>query len=481
MSPLVLFNTLSRSKEEFVPSDPALVRMYCCGPTVYNYAHIGNLRTYIFEDLLHRILLLNGYNVKHVMNITDVGHMTSDGDAGEDKMAKAAEREQKSPWELARFYEDAFFHDCARLNIIRPDVAPRATEHVAQMITLIQQLEEKGYTYETPEGIYFDTAKDEDYGKLAGLNLAGQREGAREDVNVDTNKRHPADFILWFTNKPTHIMKWDSPWGTGYPGWHIECSAMSMEYLGETLDIHCGGIDHIPVHNTNEIAQSECATDHVFARYWVHGAFLTVGGGAVTGRTADKMAKDDIGKMSKSGNNFLTVQKLIDDGFDPLAYRYLCLMAHYRSELTYSPESLGAATTALSKVWELKARQDGGKNDGLSDAEYAEARALVIAALNDDLNLPRAVAALQGAKSYRLWLEFDSVLGLDIEKRSREAEPKPGAVDLPEEVAALMSERDAARSARNYAASDTLRAQIEALGYTVMDSPGGTIVQKNLL
>ncbi|MEO7718996.1 MAG: cysteine--tRNA ligase [Capsulimonas sp.] len=474
MSPLVLFNTLSRSKEEFVPSDPSLVRMYCCGPTVYNYAHIGNLRTYIFEDLLHRILLLNGYAVKHVMNITDVGHMTSDSDAGDDKMQIAAAREKKSPWELARFYEDAFFHDCARLNIIRPDVAPRATEHVDQMIKLIQQLEAKGYTYETPEGIYFDTAKNDDYGKLAGLNLAGQREGAREDVNVDTNKRHPADFILWFTNKPTHIMKWESPWGTGYPGWHIECSAMSMEYLGETLDIHCGGIDHIPVHNTNEIAQSECATGHVFARYWVHGAFLNVASGAVTGRTAEK--------MSKSDDNFLKVQKLVDDGYDPLAYRYMCLMAHYRSELTYSDEALKAATTALSKVWELKARQSGDKGDGLTDAEYAEARTQVIAALNDDLNLPRAVAALQGAKSYRLWLEFDSVLGLDIEKRSREATSEPGgASDLPTEITALMAERDAARKAKNWAASDALRTQIEEQGYTVGDSPAGTVVQKKLL
>ncbi|MCW3059664.1 MAG: cysteinyl-tRNA synthetase [Capsulimonas sp.] len=474
MSPLVLFNTLSRSKEEFVPSDPSLVRMYCCGPTVYNYAHIGNLRTYIFEDLLHRILLLNGYTVKHVMNITDVGHMTSDSDAGDDKMQIAAAREKKSPWELARFYEDAFFHDCARLNIIRPDVAPRATEHVEQMIKLIQQLEAKGYTYETPEGIYFDTAKNDDYGKLAGLNLAGQREGAREDVNVDTNKRHPADFILWFTNKPTHIMKWESPWGTGYPGWHIECSAMSMEYLGETLDIHCGGIDHIPVHNTNEIAQSECATGHVFARYWVHGAFLNVASGAVTGRTAEK--------MSKSDDNFLKVQKLVDDGYDPLAYRYMCLMAHYRSELTYSDEALKAATTALSKVWELKARQSGAQGDGLTDAEYAEARTQVIAALNDDLNLPRAVAALQGAKSYRLWLEFDSVLGLDIEKRSREATSEPGdSSDLPTEITALMAERDAARKAKNWAASDALRTQIEEQGYTVGDSPAGTVVQKKLL
>ena len=229
MTPLVLHNTLTRSKEVFTPADGKTVKMYCCGPTVYNYAHIGNLRTYIFEDLLHRTLNLHGWTVEHVMNITDVGHMTSDSDTGEDKMVKAAEREQKSPWDIAKFYEEAFFRDSARLNIIRPDVAPRATDHVAEMIALIERLQAQGYTYETSEGVYFDTAKDADYGKLAGLNLGAQLAGAREDVNVDTGKKHPADFILWFTNKPTHIMKWPSPWGEGYPGWHIECSAMSHE------------------------------------------------------------------------------------------------------------------------------------------------------------------------------------------------------------------------------------------------------------
>lgn len=472
MTPLVLFNTLSRRKEEFVPNDGKTVKMYCCGPTVYNYAHIGNLRTYIFEDLLHRTLQFHGWGVVHVMNITDVGHMTSDADAGEDKMLKAAQREQKSPWEIAEFYEEAFFKDSARLNIIRPDVAPRATQHVEQMIKLIQQLEAKGYTYETPEGIYFDTAKDADYGKLAGLNLGAQMAGAREDVNVDPDKRHPADFILWFTNKPTHIMKWESPWGVGYPGWHIECSAMSMEYLGDTLDIHCGGIDHIPVHNTNEIAQSECATGHIFARFWVHGAFLNVASGAVTGRTADK--------MSKSGENFLTVDRLIDRGIDPLAYRYLCLTAHYRSELAFSWDSLGAATKALGKVWELRARQ--GETEALSDTEYAQARQTVLDAINDDLNLPRAVAALHEAKSYRLWREFDPILGLDIEARSRQTLPTPNDSDaLPADILALKQLRDQARQARDFARSDALRTEIEAQGYTVGDSPAGTVVKKNLL
>jgi cysteinyl-tRNA synthetase len=480
MSSLVLHNTLTKRKEEFVPSsDDKSVRMYCCGPTVYNFAHIGNLRTYIFEDLLHRILQFNGYSVKHVMNITDVGHMTSDADAGEDKMAIAAAREQKSPWEIAKSYEEAFFRDSAKLNIIKPDVAPRATEHIPAMISLIERLQANGYTYETAEGIYFDTAKNSDYGKLAGLNLSGQREGAREDVNVDTGKRHPADFILWFTNKPDHIMKWESPWGIGYPGWHIECSAMSMQYLGETLDIHCGGIDHIPVHNTNEIAQSECATGQFFARYWVHGAFLNVATdkmakSAITGRTADK--------MSKSGDNFLTVSTLVDKGYDPLAYRYLCLTAHYRSELAFSWDSLGAATKALGKVWELKARQQSGESDDLNDEEYANARQLVVDAINDDLNLPRAIAALQDAKSYRLWSEFDSVLGLDIESRSRESLPAAGdEAGLPDDIAALVSKRDSARNAKNWHESDALRKEIESHGYTVGDSPTGTVVKKNLL
>jgi len=342
------------------------------------------------------------------------------------------------------------------------------------MIALIQRLEAEGFTYQTDEGIYFDTARDDDYGKLAGLNLAAQMAGARDDLHVDAGKKHPADFILWFTNKPTHIMKWPSPWGEGYPGWHIECSAMAMQYLGETLDIHCGGIDHIPVHNTNEIAQSECATGHIFARFWVHGAFLNV-----VSPSADASG----GKMSKSGENFLTVQRLIDRGYDPLAYRYLCLTAHYRSELAFNVEtweSLNAATKALGKIYELKSRI--GENDDLSDEEYARARQGVFDALSDDLNLPRAVAALHEAKSYRLWREFDSVLGLDIAARSRETLATPADVDdLPGDIVVLKQQRDDARKAKDFTRSDTLRAEIELRGYTVGDSPHGTVVKKKLL
>ncbi len=456
--PLRLYNTLTRRKDEFVPMDGKTVRMYCCGPTVYNYAHIGNLRTYLFEDLLHRVLEWHGWGVNHVMNITDVGHMTSDADAGEDKMMKAAAREKKSPWEIARFYEEAFLKDLDRLNIVRPARLTRATEHIEPMIRLIERLQKQGYTYQTREGIYFDTAKDNDYGKLAGLNIAGQKQGAREEVNVDPEKRHPADFILWFTNKPTHIMKWDSPWGVGYPGWHIECSAMSMEYLGETLDIHCGGIDHIPVHNTNEIAQSECATGQVFARFWVHGAFLNVKGSSGPGHA----------KMAKSGENFITVDRLVERGYDPIAYRYLSLTAHYRSELAFSWDALDGASRALSRIYSLRSQQ----SDDLSVPEYDEARRQVAEALCDDLNAPRALAALHEAGSYRLWQEFDRVLGLEIEARSEQPAQEP----IPNEIKALISERDAARHGRDWAQADGIREQIEDLGYIVGDSPSGTIV-----
>jgi cysteinyl-tRNA synthetase len=459
---LRLFNTLTRRKDVFEPADGANVRMYCCGPTVYNYAHIGNLRTYLFEDILRRVLEMKGWTVEHVVNITDVGHMTSDADAGEDKMAKAAKRENRSPWEIAKFYEAAFLHDLSRLNVERPNVLPRATEHVPQMIALIQELEKKQYAYRTREGIYFDTARDPDYGKLAGLNFAGQREGAREEVNVDPEKRHPSDFILWFTNKPDHIMEWDSPWGVGYPGWHIECSAMSMYYLGETLDIHCGGIDHIPVHNTNEIAQSECATGKTFARFWVHGAFLNVKGSGGPGHA----------KMAKSGDNFITVDRLVEQGYDPLAYRYLTLTAHYRSELAFSWDSLSAAAKALSRVYGLRDRLDG--SEPLDEQTQNDAAEQIEAALLDDLNVARAVALLHEYGSPTLWERFDPVLGLDFAERSRQAVLQ---AEIPESVSSLVAERDAARRARDFPEADRLRAEIESLGFAVKDGIDGSAVE----
>jgi cysteinyl-tRNA synthetase len=454
--PLTLYNTMSRKKETFEPLRPPLVRLYCCGPTVYNYAHIGNLRTYIFEDVLRRTLKYNGFEVNHIMNITDVGHMTSDADEGEDKMQRAAEREQKSPWEIARFYEEAFFQDTMRLNIQRPEVTPRATEHIDEMIGIIKALEEKGLTYTTQEAVYFDTAKFADYGKLARLNLKDQQT-ARSEVVQDDTKRNPSDFVLWFCNKPTHIMKWESPWGVGYPGWHIECSAMSMKYLGETFDIHCGGVDHIPVHHTNEIAQSEGATGHPFVRYWLHGEFLLM----------------NSEKMAKSAGNFSTLSKLIEQGYDPLAYRYLCLQAHYRSELNFTVESLDAATAGLRKIYALCPNNDPLRED---ETAFEMARQRILDAINDDLSMPQAVGLLNSYGSYRLWVEFDAILGLDIAKRACRGEE-----ELPAEVQVLVEARNAARKAKCWAESDALRNQLIALGYDVGDSPQGTTVKKRAL
>ena len=462
---LTLFNTMSRRKETFEPMTPPVVRMYCCGLTVYNYAHIGNLRTYIFEDVLRRLLLFNGYEILHVQNVTDVGHMTTDEDAGDDKMEVAAKREGKSPWELARFYEEAAIADYRRLNIEIPEVMPRATEHIVEMIEIIQRLETNGYTYTTSEAVYFDTSKNADYGKLARLNLIEQKQGAREDVITDETKKNPSDFVLWFLNKPTHIMQWESPWGVGYPGWHIECSAMSMKYLGETFDIHCGGVDHIPVHHTNEIAQSECATHHTFVKYWVHGEFLLMNGG--------KLSKSELLKIAPELRPPSTIQELIDRGYDPMAYRYLCLQAHYRSELNFSVEALEGATAGLRKVYALSP-----ENDPLAEDEvaYSVARGRVLEAMNDDMGMPQAVGILNTYASYRLWTEFDAVLGLTIEAHSRRVEEA-----LPAAVVELVDARNAARKAKEWAQSDSLRNDLIALGYEVGDGPQGTTVKRRTL
>ncbi|MBC7526122.1 MAG: cysteine--tRNA ligase [Chthonomonadaceae bacterium] len=461
---LTIFNTMTRRKEVFVPLEEGKASLYCCGLTVYNYAHVGNLRTYVFEDILRRVLRFNGYAVLHVQNVTDVGHMTSDGDAGEDKMQKASERESKSPWEIARFYEEAAVRDYKRLNIEIPEVMPRATEHIVEMIEIIERLEKRGYTYTTPEAVYFDTAKFPDYGKMAQLRLESQRT-ERDDVILDETKRNPSDFVLWFLNKPTHLMQWSSPWGAGYPGWHIECSAMSMKYLGETFDIHCGGVDHIPVHHTNEIAQSECATGHLFVRYWMHGEFLLMGGG--------KMSKSKLLEMKEEERPPSTLQELIDRGYDPLAYRYLCLQAHYRSEQNFTVESLEAASTGLRKIYAT----DPSRDTLADDAEaYAVARQRVLDAMNDDLAMPQVVGILNSYGSYRLWIEFDAVLGLDIALRTQRAEEV-----LPTSVQNLIEARNAARAAKNWSESDALRVGLIELGYDVADSPQGTTVKRRLL
>lgn len=458
---LKLYNTLTRTKEEFVPLEPGKVRMYCCGPTVYNYAHIGNLRAFLFNDTLRRTLKFLGYEVIHVMNITDVGHLESDADEGEDKIEKGATREGLTVWEIARKYEAAVLHDFVRLNIERPDIVCRATEHIPEMIALIEQLLEKGCAYITPGAIYFDTAKFPRYAALARLDLSGLQAGAGGRVEQLGEKRHPNDFALWFLNKPRHIMQWDSPWGRGYPGWHIECSAMSMKYLGETFDIHTGGVDHIPVHHTNEIAQSECATGHQFVRYWLHNEFLIVTGPLGEGGEAQKMAK--------SGENFITLQTLIDRGYDPLVYRFFCLRAHYRSELQFSWENLDGARNGLRRIYSTSPHADPLADD----ARFADAREEALAALTDDLNTPQLLGTLFHYGSYRLWTEFDPVLGLDIAKRAQRAEET-----LPPEVQALVEQRNEARRQKEWARSDALRDRLIAMGYEVGDSPQGTTVKR---
>lgn len=461
--PIKLFNTLARSKDEFIPIVPGKVGYYSCGLTVYNYAHIGNLRTYIFTDTLRRVLEYNGYDVKHVMNITDVGHLTSDEDEGEDKIDTEAKKVSKSPYEIAEFYTQAFLKDMNELNIQKPNLMPKATEHIPDMIALIQKLMDRGYAYITKDAIYYDTSKFKDYGKLARLNLNGQNAGAR--VKAAPEKRNSFDFALWKINQPNHLMQWDSPWGKGFPGWHIECSAMSMKYLGETFDIHSGGIDHIPVHHTNEIAQSEGATGKKFVNYWVHANFLLI--------------KDT--KMSKSLANFYTLQDLKNMGFDPMAFKMFVLMAKYRAEVSLTDEAINAAQKTLEYIYnfvtQLKEDDIKGKEDWAK--EYEEK---FLEAVNDDLNTPQAVAItlelIQEAykrkqfKVYETLLDFDRVLGIRIKER-RESVKKEGI-----EIKTLVNEREMARKNKDWAKADALRKQIENSGYILEDTPDGVRYKK---
>ncbi len=462
-----VYNTLTRKKEEFVPLKPGQVGMYCCGPTVYNYVHIGNLRAFIFDDILRRTLKFLGYRLTHVMNITDVGHLESDADEGEDKMEKGALREGLTVWEIARKYEDAFFQDAGNLNIERPEVVCRATEHIPDMIALIERLIANGCAYVQPGAVYFDTSAFPNYADLGRLDLSGLVAGAGGRVEMLGEKRHPNDFALWFLDKPRHLMQWDSPWGRGYPGWHVECSAMSMKYLGETFDIHCGGVDHIPVHHTNEVAQSECATGKLFVRYWLHNEFLIIAkpesGDSGNGETA---------KMSKSGENFLTLQRLIDRGFNPIAYRYFCLQAHYRSELKFAWENLEGAQNGLRKVYSARPEADPLADD----ARFANARQEALEALTDDLNTPQLVGILNRHHSYRLWTEFDAILGLNIAAHAQRADD-----EIPPNVKTLVDERNEARRSKQWPLSDEIRERLISMGYEIGDSPQGTTIKKRLL
>ena len=462
---LRIYNTMDRRKENFIPLSDKKVTMYSCGPTVYNYAHIGNLRTYIFMDIFRRTLRYDGYKLKGVMNITDVGHLMSDGDDGEDKMEKASREQKKSPYEIAEYYTKIFFDDLAKLNIGRPEIIAKATDHIADMIKYVQALLDKGYAYEIDDGIYFDIGKFPKYGKLSRLNLEEQQAGARVEVN--SQKRHPADFALWKKAEPNHIMQWESPWGMGYPGWHIECSTMSRKYLGDVFDIHTGGVDHIPVHHENEIAQSEALEGKKTVVYWVHGEFMLVNNG----------------KMSKSLGNTYTIADLEKKGYSAMDFRYFCLNTHYRKKLNFTFEGLDGAKTAYARLLAVlyKHKTSQTKTD---DAKIEDYKKQFADAINDDLNIPLALGVLWKAVKepasrdiYDMALDFDKVFGLSLDK-ARPDETAP-AEEIPQEIIELAQKRADAKKAKNYAEADALRAEINSRGYSVTDTKEGYSVTKN--
>ena len=461
-----LYNSASHTKEEFIPHEPGKVSMYTCGPTVYHFAHIGNLRSYIMEDILEKFLRYDGYEVKRVMNITDVGHLSSDADTGEDKMLKGAQREHKSVMEIARFYTEAFFNDCKKLNIKYPDVVQPATGMIESYIKVISGLLEKGYAYQAGGNVYFDTAKLEHYYVFNDHDEEDLAVGVREGVDADDNKRNKTDFVLWFTKSKfeDQALKWDSPWGVGYPGWHIECSCISMRYLGEYLDIHCGGIDNAFPHHTNEIAQSEAYLGHPWCRYWVHVHHLDTAGG----------------KMSKSKGEFTTVTTLEERGYDPLVYRLFCLQSHYRKSLTFSWENLDNARAAYDK---LVARVAALTGEGTVDEAAVEAhQAAFKEALGNDLNTSLAVtrlydvlkADLNDETKRALVGSFDQVLGLDLlEKAAALREKEKVPVEGAEEIEALIARRAGAKKDKNWAEADRIRDVLKAMGVEIKDTPAG--------
>ena len=454
---LRLYDTYTRSLRDFEPIRPEEVGLYTCGPTVYDYAHIGNFRTYIFTDILRRVLAINGYSVKHVMNITDVGHLTSDADEGEDRMEKGSRRTGMTAWEIAELYTQEFKLDLERLNILEPTIWCRATDHISDQIEVIQCIEKNGYTYRTSDGIYFDTSKMRDYGLLARLDIEGLQAGARIDIG---EKRHLTDFALWKFSTPDQKrqMEWDSPWGVGFPGWHIECSAMSAKYLGPLFDIHCGGEDHISVHHTNEIAQTQACYGTRLANFWMHGYFLQI----------------DEARMGKSAGNFLRLETLIDMGYDPLAWRMFCLNAHYRAKLNYTVDGLDGAMISLDRL--RKAAYDWGE-PRVVDEEYV---AKFLETVNDDLNMPRAMALTwdlvksdlpNGTKKATI-LYFDQILGLRLD------EWEPIEEIIPDEIMELVQKRQEARQDKRWKDADALRDEVSVAGFEIEDTPQGPRVKR---
>jgi len=460
-----LFNTMGKERQIFEPIIPGEVKLYACGPTCYDYAHIGHFRAYVFVDTLVRMLKFNNLKVTHVMNITDVGHLTDDADQGEDKIEMKAKKEGKSAWEIAEFYTEDFFNAMEKLNVKRSDIVCKATDHIQDMIDLVKDIEDNGYTYKTSDGIYFDTSQLTDYGKLAGLDIEGLKEGARVEKNPE--KRNPTDFALWkFSPKyKKRQMEWPSPWGRGFPGWHIECTAMAMRYLGETLDIHTGGIDHIPVHHTNEIAQAESVTGKRYVNYWLHNNFITVEGE----------------KMSKSKGNFYTMKDIEDREIDPLAVRYLFLTANYRTQLNFTWHSLEAAEKTLDTLREhVKIFQEEkvGKTKFKKLDQYKER---FLAFINDDLNTPEALSLMwklireekdiSNEDKHKLILEFDQVFGLGLDDiRIKKI--------VPLSVKRLLKEREEARKNKNYKKADNIRKELGKMGYEIQDTQKGMKVRK---
>lgn len=451
------YNTLHRKKEEFKPIKKGRVGLYTCGPTVYDFSHIGNLRTYIFEDILRRTLEYNGYKVRQVMNITDVGHLTSDEDIGEDKVEKAAREKKKSAWQIAEFYTKQFKKDIIALNIEPADVMPKATDHIKEQIALIKKLEQKGFTYKTSDGIYFDTSKFKNYGKLGKIDIKGLKKGARVK---EREKKNLTDFALWkFSPKEgKRQMEWKSPWGVGFPGWHIECSAMSAKYLGQPFDIHTGGIDHIPVHHQNEIAQSEAAYNKPLANYWMHGEFL--------------VAKQK--KMAKSEGAFITLNILKEKGFNPLAYRFFVLGTHYRKPLNFSWKALEAGEKGLKNLYNQL--RNLGNKVGKINKEYKNK---LLKKINNDLNTPQALAVAQKILKSKLsngdklatLLDFDKILGLRLRKAI-----KP--IKIPKKIKGLAEKREKLRKEKKWSEADELRQQIKKLGYQIEDTKKGPVVKR---